>query len=525
MLNIQLASLDWSLKHALSEGDTDVFPVPFEYTAIEHDWQAVSISVQNENVLDWITRPSRTLLSPKAQYGFRSITQLDPIDFLIYTSLVYEVCDDLESRRIPISDNRVFSYRVETNSDGQLFSRSVGYRQFLNKCREKTGEYGPHCVIATSDIADFYSRIYHHRLENSLLAATDKVSHVKGIMKLLSGWNGSESYGIPVGCSASGLLAELTLVDVDEALLAHRIDFIRYNDDYRIFSTTKKKAYQDLALLADILHKNHGLTLQQSKTQILPAEDFTTRYLSTPIDREMDSLYEKFALLVEELELDTAYEEFEYDDLNEEQQELIDSLNLVDLLKEEVSKDAPDLPVIRFCLRRLGQLGDENAIDDIFEHIESITPVFVEIVEYFSKLRHLNSNSKSRLGGKMLDLLNDSMLSALPYHRMWILQLFTESTEWDNENRFQALYNDEIDQACRRKLILAMGRANQTHWFQSQWRSLFEHPSWQRRAVIAAGSCMPGDARRHWFRSIESQLDVLELAVMRWARTNPFGGN
>jgi len=163
MLTLQENSLNWSLNHALSIGDTDVFPAPFEYEAIQHDWESVRSDLASQNILEWATRPARALLSPKAKYGFRIITQLDPIDFLIYSSLIYEIANDLESRRLPVTDGVVFSYRVSTNQEGQLFSPDVGYRSFLESCRTKLNDYSDNCFVATADISDFYSRIYHHR--------------------------------------------------------------------------------------------------------------------------------------------------------------------------------------------------------------------------------------------------------------------------------------------------------------------------------------------------------------------------
>lgn len=524
MLTLQENSLNWSLNHALNIGDTDVFPAPFEYEAIKHDWETVRAYLANINVLEWATRPARTLLSPKAKYGFRVITQIDPIDFLIYSALIYEIKEDIESRRIPVANQVVFSYRVEANEDGQLFTPEIGYRSFLDRCRVKLNEYSNNCVVASTDISDFYSRIYHHRLENALRAATTKTSHVNAIMKMLSGWNGTESFGIPVGCAPSRILAEITLSDVDEALLANGIDFIRFNDDYRIFATNQKQAYQHIAFLADTLFRNHGLSLQQQKTTVLDANTFQEEYLATPLDREMDSLHDKFQEFIEELGLENWYEEIDYDDLSEDQQEFIDALNLVELFREEAESEEPDIPVIKFCLRRLGQLGDNGAVEDIFNNLESITPAFVEVVKHFGNLRYLNEQERSNLGGRLLDLLNDSIVSELSYHRMWIIHLFTLSREWDNENRFVNLYNQETDQACKRKLILAMGRSQQIHWFQSQWRTLFEHPHWQRRAVLAASSCMPPDARKHWYRSIDPQLDILERAIIRWVKANPYSG-
>ena len=40
MLTLHERSLDWALAHALRYGDTDVFPLPFEYEAIKHDWSS-----------------------------------------------------------------------------------------------------------------------------------------------------------------------------------------------------------------------------------------------------------------------------------------------------------------------------------------------------------------------------------------------------------------------------------------------------------------------------------------------------
>ena len=166
-------------------------------------------------------------------------------------------------------------------------------------------------------------------------------------MKMLSGWNGTESFGIPVGCAPSRILAEITLSDVDESLLANGIDFIRFNDDYRIFAANQKQGYQHIAFLADTLFRNHGLSLQQQKTTVLDANAFQEEYLATPLDREMDSLHDRFQEFIEELGLENWYEEIDYDDLSEEQQGFIDTLNLVELFREEAESEEPDIPVIQ----------------------------------------------------------------------------------------------------------------------------------------------------------------------------------
>lgn len=100
--------------------------------------------------------------------------------------------------------------------------------------------------------------------------------------------------------------------------------------------------------------------------------------------------------------------------------------------------------------------------------------------------------------------------------------MFTLNTEWDNEDRFSMLYNNHSDQFSQREIILALGRSKQEHWFRRRKRNVFDFGPWQRRALIAAGSCLPIDERKHWNQSLDPRLDKLEKAVIRWARNNPF---
>lgn len=523
MLTLQDASLDWALQHAINHGDTDVLPRPFEYDAIQYDWANVKKYLLQQDILKWQVRPTRIIFAPKAKYGFRVITQLDPLDFLVFTAILREIGTDIEQERLSTSEQKIFSYRFDPDSNGRFFNQNIGYAQFQEQTKSIIDwDYElTHVVVA--DIADFYSRIYLHRLENSLgSAVTSKVSHVKSIMNLLSGWNGTESFGIPIGSASSRMLAEITISDVDEALLANRVNFVRFNDDYRIFANSYEEAYRHLAFLADILYKNHGLTLQSKKTVILTKEEFKRRFLSTLEEKEIISLRETFSLLLNNTGLNF-YSKIEYNELNSEQQKIIDSLNLRQILLEEVnSQSEPDFGIVKFVLRRLGQLSDSSAIDTVLDNLNSLYPVFPDIIKYISSVRTLSTQERTEIGERILNLVDDSIISELEYHRIWALDLFTHSIEWGNGDKFFQLLGNAREVHSKRKLILAMGRAKQRHWFQSQWRSLFNEPHWSRRALIAGASCMPADARKHWYRSIEPRLDELEKAVMRWARNNPF---
>jgi hypothetical protein len=168
------------------------------------------------------------------------------------------------------------------------------------------------------------------------------------------------------------------------------------------------------------------------------------------------------------------------------------------------------------------QLGNDEVLEDIFQHLETLHALFPDIIRYLQSLRDVSPENQKDIGRRILDLLQNSIIAEMHYHRMWALTLFTESKDWDNEDKFLNLLGSLSDPFSRRKLILALGRSGRTSWFQSRWRSLFDEPHWSRRALILGASCMPVDARKHWYDSIEPRLDVLEKAVVKWARQNPF---
>lgn len=526
MLTLQEQSLDWALAHVEKCGDTDVFPTPFEYKAIRHDWETLRPELAKQDVLEWKVRPWRTLLAPKARYGFRVVTQLDPLDFLLFAATVREICSSIEERRIPRENNVVYSYRVAPNEDGQLFDREIGYRKFLEASRAGLVDHPEMSHVVVTDISDFYSRIYHHRLENSLCVDSSIVNHAKAVMHLLSGWNNTETFGIPVGNAPSRLLAELTISSVDEALLANGVRFIRFNDDFRIFVQNHTEGYRTLALLADVLYSQHGLTLQQQKTQVLPRNEFEQQFLSTPLDRELDSLHSKFDDILRMLGIDDPYEYIDYEELTEEQKEIVDSLNLQEMLMEQIrSDDEIDAPLVRFLMRRLAQLRDPSQVDELLENTNRLYTVFPNIIKYIAEFTSLDSGFRSSVGERLLDIYEDSIVSELDYHKLWCLHPFAESRAWGQENRLVKLYNDARDDTSRRKLILAMGKGNLQHWFQGHWRSLMHFPPWSRRAVLAGASCLAPDARKHWYQSVYPQLDLIERAIVKWARQHPFLGN
>lgn len=516
-------ALDWTLRHALAWGDTDIFPEIFEFKACDENWNQIKTWIQSVDLLTWTVRPYRRCLVPKHRFGLRISTQLDPLDFLIFTALVREVGERLEAARIPVAESIVHSYRFAPEPDGQMFSDKYSYRSFQQTSHEICEAMGPsHVVVA--DITDFFPRLYTHRIENSL----DSVlgighMHATALKRLINHWAGTYSYGIPVGSAAARLIAELAIADVDQLLLSEGVKYVRYSDDFRLFASSEADAYRLLTLIAKALIENHGLTLQQNKTKIISVELFRTIYLRENEKRELETLSERFYKLLEEIGIEDTYAEIDYESLPDEFREAIDQLNLEGILEEQIHEEEPDLSLLKFLLRRLGQIGDTDVMDLIFDNFSKFVPVIRETIEYLLRLDGIPSTTKAKLGARLIEIYEDieSSASHLEYSRMYMLRPFGVDESWNEDDQYIRLYNDAVDEFSKRELLLAMGRSRKDFWFRNRKQYLQELPPWLRRAYIYGASCLPSDEYKYWIRGINAQLDELEKTIASWARKNP----
>ena len=521
MLTLSTSSLDWALNHAERFSNTGIFPLPFEFSAIRHDWDDVRPFLKSQDILDWKVRPNRECLSPKSHYGFRIATQLDPLDWLIYTALVYEIGHDIESGRLSKQEQVVFSWRFEPQTNGTMFDPQVGYGTFREKMRDLANRPDTQYVVVT-DITDFYPRLGHHRVENALsYVASPKRNHSKAIAQLLTAWRGAQTFGLPVGPNASRLIAEIAINDIDQSLRGERLTFVRYVDDYRIFCKTKKDAHNALATLADVLWKNHGLTLAEQKTAILPVETFKRIYLRTEREAELTHLSESFAEIADQLGLDNWYQEIEYAHLDAEQKASVDALNLEGLLNDQLHRQRIDIPQTSFILRRFEQLQDANVANTILVNIDKLYPVFTDVMSYLDSLSHLSASDHHEIGKQLLNLMENSVASHLEYHRLHLLNLFATDPAWGNVDTVTALLSQFHDHFTQRKLILALGQSGRNYWFRQHKSDWQNYSLWERRALIRGASSLEADERRHWYNSIQTNLDSLERAVVSWSRQNP----
>jgi hypothetical protein len=131
MATLKENHVEWALKHLLKYSHSDFYPKIFEFQAIAHNWQQVKAHILSLDLDTYSPKSPLINLAPKYNRNFRIVHQLEPIDSLIYTALVYEVCEVIESFRIPESEKIACSYRIKPDLDGSFFSSDTGWDIFL----------------------------------------------------------------------------------------------------------------------------------------------------------------------------------------------------------------------------------------------------------------------------------------------------------------------------------------------------------------------------------------------------------
>jgi len=509
MDKLQHVSLDWALTHIEKFGDTDIFPVPFEYVAIKHGWQAVRDELCEIDLADYNCNALRRFLVPKSSGGFRVTNQLDPFDTLIYTGMIYEAAQQLEDSRVASSEKIACSYRLELSADGQLFRNDNGWDDFHDTSEVLSSDPN-NTFVLVADIADFYNQISHHRVRNALESANIDPKRAQNIENFLMELTGRQSRGLPVGPSASILLAEACLNDVDTFLLRKGYKFTRYVDDFRIFCGSRREAIEAMHHLSEYLNTSHRLVLATGKTRIVPTEQFRDNYLLNPQKMEEKSKTEKISELIEYLyHMQYSVEDGIELDLEEDRQFVID--NLTDLFEVAVNEDKLQLGLARYLLRRSASLRTNRLHIKVIDHLDKLIPVIRDVCIYFSKT--VQAKSKKKLGQDLIQFLRTSDYGGLPYVQLWITNLLITDFSDELGSEIGLICENAQKNLGQRPYALLAKSAKYVDWVRTYRETWQNNSNWDKRAIIWSASVLSPDERKHWLNRVKRTDDRFDKII------------
>jgi hypothetical protein len=505
MDNLSEASLDWAATHIQRYGDTDIFPVPFEYEAIRHGWDELRKTISGYDLSTYEVRPLRRVLVPKHDLNFRVAVQLDPIDSIVYLALAYEAADCIESFRAPLEHRIACSYRVSKDSKGGLFRENNGWDDFHLKSRELAESDG-FAFVLVADIADFYNHISHHRLRNALENAGVVYERAKNIENILMNFTQGNSRGIPVGPSASSLFAEACLSDVDSFLARKGYIHTRYVDDFRIFASSRSECFKIAHDLTEYLYTAHRLSLQAQKTKVIDISEFINNELIDPGEVAERSKEDRLRHLQRIVDL--------YEGAAAELQESnnqAERYSLLELFSECLEEKPIHYGTLKYILRRATALRTGLLRDTVLNNISHLAPAMREVSKYI--MTTTSNGYEEAVGRRLIDGLRHSDLRFLPYIQLWLSDVLTQKMADQLRDEIVALAEENKEILGVRARALLAKRLGFIDWVREQKETWQNNSPWDRRSVIWSATALSRDELNYWLNRVKNAGDALENAI------------
>ena len=489
-------SVKRAIEHLGAFGDTDLFPRLPEMRCFIERPDAIANDCANINIGEYTPASAIETLTPKSWLGFRIAHQLTASDNVIYLAALLDCAPMLEATRLPKDGNEAFAYRFADGDGFRVFEPARGYHQWLAYLSAFGGPENPFAEdrpAIVTDISDFYQRIYFHRIENVLEDAGCPARPRELVKKIIKTARARQSYGLPVGSTASRLLAECLLNDTDVLLKNMGVRFSRYVDDFRIAVPAGLEAHSILCRLAEHLMVTEGLSLNVSKTKLVTVKE---------IERSSKSrLQDVFTLA--EMEKMRAFITLSYgEDEDPKDDDLINNPFIsaefiMDRLDEIGDKKSVDLSIFKAVLRTLRFLPDIDA--------ERLLERHAELLYYVPREFCLVLNAASKQFGfpteavkvRVMGLLGMSPYCDIAFVRSWLLNLFIDGTLPVNLAEWQA-YDFNRSVIERRANFFFRGLANDRAYFRALKTQLGTLSEWDKPAAIMAAMCLPLDEYKMW---------------------------
>ena len=419
-MNTYKESISLALDNIIHFGDTDIFPSSIENILFE-DLRDHCIKhfeeLKSKNKADFKQYLSSyppvnfSTVCSVGNTGYRWATLIDPYWNAYFLSLVLKIAQNIEDKRI--KNEYVYSYRFFPNIiNGSLFNKEINWRKFqkdsIALCEDGSKNIA---FVVSCDIADFYPRIYHHRLENELQMLAGSNSELRGITDqialLMQKFSATKSYGLPIGGPASRILAELALTATDKLLFQKRVKFKRFVDDYLIFCSSKEEAHSLLMFLNTKLIENEGLTLQKNKSLILSKEEFiniaSAKINGVSEDKESTEKA-RFLNLPVRFDPYSPNAEQEYEEIKASLQ----TFDLFSMLVEEIKKSNLNQIYTRHILKSLKFQEDDvisNSLRLMFENISELYTIYNVVIQTTITLwNRINNEVKKDIFSKLEEL-------------------------------------------------------------------------------------------------------------------------
>lgn len=511
-MTLQAASLEWAVDFVQAHSDGDLFPKVLEIDAVVAEKTHFVNQLAGSDLSTFPPGSCRRFIVPKDEVSYRQATQLDPQDSIILSALIFQFGQQIEDLRLP--ETKVFSYRFNPTLPDGLYSNKTAWNNFWTAAASHSAK---HSHILYCDIADFYNQIYHHTVENQLISAGLPNQAVNWIVGLLKSTTAGVSRGVPVGPHPIHLIAEATLIPIDNSLVAAGVRFIRYADDIIVFCKSDREAKAALSTIATILDKQQRLMLQRHKTRFYEPSEFQRVCAQMLEDRPINSDEKSLLALIKKYSAGNPYKTISFAQVSTVDWAAISAESIRTVIEQYIAANPVDYIRLRWFYRRLAQIGHPGAIEVSLEHLDVLGPCFANIFFYLASVQSVPPRDWKRVGSKLLQLLRSPEVKHSEYFRFLVLSLFTRNEHINHFSKLRNLFQSS-DAFVRREVILAARMNGALDWVRELKEDYPSMDPWQQRAMLFTVAGLAKDERKY-FITRQHIIRPFEKSLAKWAKS------
>ncbi len=512
IVTLDANSVEWAVDFVSEHSDGDLFPRVLEMRAINAQKAELVAEIAGKDLNQLPPGGSRRFIVPKDEISYRQATQLDPQDAIVLAAITHQFGEGIESRRQPI--DTVFSYRFNPTKEHGLYASQSGWNDFWAKAKDLSDE---HELVLYCDISDFYNQIYHHVVENQLIASQFTNQATKWVIKLLESTTAGVSRGVPIGPHPIHLLAEASLIPIDNSLSAQGLNFIRYADDILVFCDSQNDARKALSLVAKVLDQQQRLTLQRHKTRFLTPSECISLCESMVEDRPINRNERKLLRVVQRYSSGNPYKTISFGAISESDWNTVSGADISGIVEEYLAANPTDYIRLRWLYRRLAQVGHPGAIRVSIERLSDLAPCLAGICNYIASVQNVEQEDWVSLGQELISLATSDEFLENEYFRLSIFSLFSRNPTLNHIADLIALFQS-ADPYLRREIVLAARNGGGIDWLRELKESFSTMDVWQQRAFIYSCSELPSDERKYFLARFP-QARPFDKVLAKWAKT------
>ena len=188
--------------------------------------------------------------------------------------------------------------------------------------------------------------------------------------------------------------------------------------------------------------------------------------------------------------------------------------SFVGLFNECVKSGPLHLGLARHLLRNALKRRTNSLVGSVLDNLEALTPALRDVIRYL--IVAIPKADADGYGAKILAFSRDSAVGALPFVRMWLLELIYRRPDLCTAAQAFALAEESSSYLGHRPAALMASAYKQIDWVRSRKETWRAYEPWSRRALIWSASSLPSGERRPFLAMVAEQGDKLEAALAKY---------